>query len=249
MTEIKNLKEKIRNNSIIIGVRIPWNADINQIDEILTYDKYDFMSIDSQHSPFEESRLAKICEYAHDLPIPVHFRIKHSKITYLIGNLLDLGPSIIEIPQTEEITTVKDAVDNVYYPPEGKRSWGGEFRAGVEEKHLVFPADLDVRNEYMKWWNEFGVLMLQIESINAIENIKNFSIKGVDCVSWGPNDLEVDRQANKDHPLSISNEKALEYALNECYKSGIKLMVRNSKKERNKYLDMGINIFLESPGN
>ena len=97
MTEIKNLKEKIRNNSIIIGVRIPWNADINQIDEILTYDKYDFMSIDSQHSPFEESRLAKICEYAHDLPIPVHFRIKHSKITYLIGNLLDLGPSIIEI--------------------------------------------------------------------------------------------------------------------------------------------------------
>ncbi|MBA32079.1 MAG: hypothetical protein CL748_06225 [Chloroflexi bacterium] len=248
MYDGKNLKYKIHNNPSVVGARIPWNADSKQIDELLSLDDYDFISIDSQHSPFDESQLSKICEYAHTIPIPVHFRIKHSKITYLIGNLLDLGPSMIEIPQTEEITTVKDAVDNFYYPPNGKRSWGGEFRVGVDDSHLVFPADLKVRSEYMNWWNNFGVLMLQVESIKAIENIKNFAVKGVDCVSWGPNDLEIDRQANKNHPLSESNEKALIFAINECNKAGIKLMVRNSIKDRKKYIDMGINIFLESPG-
>ncbi|MFL2665431.1 MAG: aldolase/citrate lyase family protein [Dehalococcoidia bacterium] len=248
MYDGKNLKTKIHNNTIVVGARIPWNADSKQIDELLSLDDYDFISIDSQHSPFDESQLSKICEYAHTIPIPVHLRIKHSKITYLIGNLLDLGPSMIEIPQTEEITTVKDAVDNFYYPSKGKRSWGGEFRVGVDDRHLVFPADLKVRSEYMNWWNNFGVLMLQVESIKAIENIKKFAVKGVDCVSWGPNDLEIDRQANKNHPLSESNEKALIFAINECNKVGIKLMVRNSKQDRKKYIDMGINIFLESPG-
>ena len=152
------LKKKYRDGERIIGVSMPPSTPPDRFDQILDQDDYDFVSIDSQHTPLNEERVAEFCSMAAERDVFVQFRIKHTRQTYLIGNYLDLGPCGIEVPQTELDETADEAVDFFYYAPEGKRSYGGGYRRGTEGKSL---------EEYGAWWNSFGVLWLQIESVEA----------------------------------------------------------------------------------
>ena len=165
MSNDANLKERIRRGDIVIGVGIPIGSTKSQFEDILGKDDYGFATCDSQHSPFSEHMLVDHCNIADEVGIPVHFRIKHTQFAFLVGNIADLGPAFIEIPLVEEQSTVRDATDWFYFPPEGRRSWVGGSRWGAE-------LDLD-RPGYAKWWNESGILCLQIESLRAIENVKN----------------------------------------------------------------------------
>ena len=246
-----NLKQRIQEGEVTIGVSVPWDASRSLIEDIWSRDDaYHFIAVDSQHSPLVESQLASIFVAAQELAIPVHFRILHTNMTYRIGNWLDLGASSIEVPQTETETTAQEAVDYFYYPQIGRRSWGGATRVGIESRHLKFPTSDGDRIDYANWWNSYGVLMLQVESIGAIENIPNLAKSGIDCVSWGPNDLAFDREANPDHPLSESDEVCVEYAVNACNQAGIRLMIRNNDhSQREKYIEMGATVLLENPRN
>ena len=102
------------------------------------------------------------------------------------------------MPQTETQETAQQALDYFYYPQVGKRSWGGASRANVNDH----PERLD----YANYWNDFGVLWLQIESLSAVTRAKSLAKKGVDCLSWGPADLSFDREANQEHPLKTDDD-------------------------------------------
>lgn len=242
----ENLKERIGRGETTIGVQVPWDATKSQIEDIWGRDdQYSYIAVDSQHNPLHEPQLQSLCVAAQELSIPVHFRIKHTNYTFQIGNWLDLGPSIIEVPQTELESTAQEAVDYFYYRHGpggryGKRSWGGATRVGI--------AETPDRNEYADWWNGFGVLMLQVESIQAVSNIPRLVRPGVDCISWGPADLSFDRESNPHHPLAESDDACIELAAKLCKDAGVKLMVRNYDwKLRDKYLEMGATVLLESP--
>jgi hypothetical protein len=87
----------------------------------------DFLFMDGQHSPLNEDTVARICGFAHVLGLPMHLRIKHTQSTHLIGNMCDLGPAIVEVPQVETLETARDAVENFYFRNwqggTGRRSW------------------------------------------------------------------------------------------------------------------------------
>ena len=87
----------------------------------------------------------RFCNFADELDVPVQFRIKLTYHSYLIGNVLDLGPAGIEVPQVEEPATVDEAVKYFYYPQQGKRSWGGVARWKIDGN--------DDRLAYADWWN------------------------------------------------------------------------------------------------
>ena len=61
MADGASLKERIRRGDIVIGVSAPFNADKSQLEGILGKDSYDFLSVDSQHSPYNEERVVEIC--------------------------------------------------------------------------------------------------------------------------------------------------------------------------------------------
>lgn len=50
-----------------------------QLEDILSKDSYDFLTLDSQHSPYNEEKLASYCTLAEDLGMPVQFRIKNTR--------------------------------------------------------------------------------------------------------------------------------------------------------------------------
>ena len=231
------LKERIRRGDIVIGVSVPMDTPKSQVEDILGKDDYSFITCDSQHSPFSEHQLVDYCNMADELGIAVHFRIKHPEFAFLVGNIADLGPAIIEIPLVEEPATVREALEWFYFPPEGRRSWVGGHRWGAELGHD--------RPGYAKWWNENGILCLQIETLRAIENINTLAMPGVDMFSWGPADLEFDREMHPHHPLRTDDD-CLKHVMDQVNDNPVRMSYRSGDPAlRNKYIDMGVTVLME----
>jgi 2-keto-3-deoxy-L-rhamnonate aldolase RhmA len=234
-----DFKERMRNGDILIGVSAPPNSTKSQMEDILGKDDYAFINTDSQHSAFNEETLVQFCNYADELDIPVQFRIKHTFNTYLIGNILDLGPAGIEIPQVEEPETVDEALKYFYYPQVGRRSWGGTGRWQI--------AGNSDRLEYADWWNNHGWLCLQMESIQAVSNALQLAKAGVDCLTWGPNDLLYDIEAHPQHPFRTVDD-CVQHVLKQLEGTNIRINFRSYDFNlRNKYIDMGVTMLMESP--
>ncbi len=237
--ERRNLKQKIKEGELLIGVSVPLDASKDQMEAIIEKDNYAFIFTDSQHGAFNEETLLAFCDYARQLGIPSQFRIKHTRHAYLIGNILDLGPVGIEVPQVEDIETVKEATHYFYYPQKGGRSVGGGARYGIEGR--------EDRVEYGNWWNETGFLSIQMESIRAVTSAAKLAIEGVDCLTWGPNDLLYDIEAHPKHSLQTVDD-CVKHALEQLEGTTTRISFRSyDYKLREKYIDMGVTVLMERP--
>lgn len=239
MSEPVALKERIRRGDIIVGVSVPMHIERGRLEDILSRDTYSFISVDSQHSAYHEERLVSLCALAEAVGIPVQFRIKHPRHAYLIGNILDLGPLSIEVPLVETEAVVDEALATFYYPQVGKRSWGGNARYGITNR--------DNRLEYAAWWNNQGILCLQIETLTAVTHARQLAKPGVDCLTWGPADLSFDLEAHPQHPFQTVDD-CLRHVLKQLEDTNIRVSFRNyTADQRQKYLDMGVTVFMERP--
>jgi 2-keto-3-deoxy-L-rhamnonate aldolase RhmA len=88
---------------------------------------------------------------------------------------------------------------------------------------------------------------MQIESIHAVTNARLLAKPGVDCLSWGPTDLQFNMEANPRHPFR-SDDDCVRYVLSQLQGTQTKLCYRNFTPDlRNKYIDMGVTVLLERP--
>ncbi len=193
MTDQASLKQRIRSGeNINIGLA-PMSTSKSELVEILSQDSYDLICTDAQHLAFNEERLVSYCAHLAELGVPVQLRIKHTRHAYLIGNYLDLGPLAIVVPQVESEATVDEAIEAFYYPPVGKRSWGPSSGYGFQ--------DGKDRLEYAEWWNNSGILSLQLESVDAVNNARKLAKPGVDMLVFGANDLRFSLETYPDPPF------------------------------------------------
>ena len=239
MPDNNSLKQRIHDGEIVVGVSASLDSDRSRLESILSKDTYSFITVDSQHSPFSEDKLVAFCSTAQDLGLPVQFRIKNTRHAYLIGNVLDLGPMAIEVPLVEDEAVVNEAVDAFYYPQVGHRSWGGAARHGI--------AGRDDRLQYASWWNGHGVLCLQMETLAAVTNARRLAKTGVDCLTWGPADLSFDMEAHPQHPFQTVDD-CLRHVQQQLEGTSVRISFRNgTPDQRQKYIDMGITVFMERP--
>ena len=237
MPDAIGLKKKIRDGEHEIGVQVKTSATREVLTALLEKGGYDFLAIDSQHTPFNEEQVVAFCKVAEDLDTFVIFRIRHARQAYLIGSYLDLGLCGVEVPQTELDSEVEEALHYFYYPPEGGRSYGGGTRWGREGKAV---------EEYAAWWNNFGVIWLQIESIEATMRAHIWAKHpGVDCVSIGPNDLTFNIKSHPNHELQ-SFDDCIAYMGRSLAGTHVKICHRNRTPDmREKYAELGVTVFLE----
>ena len=234
-----DLKARYRAGEQIVGVATPVTTDRDTLRKLVDSGPYDFVSVDSQHSPLDEPRLAEFCMMAEEEGVNVHFRIKHTRHTYMVGNYLDLGPCGVEVPQTELESTVDEAVQAFYFPPDGGRSFGGRARRGAGEVPDPF--------EYGPWWNTFGVLWMQIESVEAVTRAHILARAGVDCLSFGPTDLTYSLMGHPNHWLKTVDD-CVAYVCKSLEGTGVAVCHRSGTSDvRQKYIDMGVTVFIETP--
>ena len=231
----KTLKQQIRNGEIVNSVGVPMDIERGELTDILAKHECDYLNVDAQHGPFNEAQLVAFCMMARDLNLPVQVRIKHTLHAYLIGNYLDLGPSGIMVPEVESEAIVDEALNAFYYPQMGKRSWGGIHRVGLDER--------PDRLEYAAWWNAYGWLAIQIESVEAVINAAQLAKPGVDVLSFGPNDLMFSIEAHPKFPFRTV-EDCVKHVLNQVKDTQVKVgMSAETPEERDRYVNWGVTIF------
>lgn len=231
------LKDKIRSGAPLLGAVVPVFSDRLRLSQIVDRHRYDWFHVDAQHVAFDEVWLRDFCGVASELSTPVMLRIKHTRHTYLIGNLLDLGPVGVEVPQVELESTVDEAVANSYYPPDGVRSWGGQDRYGFSGQPL---------DEYIDLWHRTGVLAIQLESITAATGARHLVRPGVDFVTFGPSDLTLNIRNYPSHTLKTV-EDCVAYVTTDLQGTGVRSCMRvPAGADTSSFRDMGVSMFLEN---
>ena len=238
MSETPSVKQRINAGEIISIAGVSMNATREELEHAAN--QYDMFSIDGQHSPFSEEELVAFCAKAEALDMPVQFRIEHTRHTYLIGRYLDLGPTAILVPEVREEATVDEAIKYFYYPQKGKRSWGGTARRGINKR--------PDRLEYAAWWNDYGVLCIQLESVDAVINCRQLAKPAVDLVNFGPNDLAFDIECYHKPPVQTLDE-CVQHVVKELNGSGVRVALAiPDRADRQKYIDMGVTVCCEPLG-
>ena len=241
MSQEKTLRQRIKNGEILVALRGSLTTTKNQLADIWATGRYDYIWIDGQHTPFTEAQLVDYCRAAEELGIDVQLRIPHTRHAYLVGRFLDFGPSAVLIPEIMEPETVDDAIDYAYYGPIGRRSGGGANRRGL--RGVTKGVD---RRTYAAWWNEYVILAIQVESVEAVSNIRKLAKPGVSVVTFGPNALLFNLEDHPEYPLQDVDDCMRNVAA-QLADSAIRLAMGTATQpeERDKYLDIGITLFQE----
>jgi 4-hydroxy-2-oxoheptanedioate aldolase len=236
MNEPKTLRQRIVSGEILVAMRGSLATSKNELADLWSTGHYDYVWIDSQHTPYSDERLVAYCAAAEELGIDVQLRIPHTRDAHKVGRYLDFGLSAVLVPEVMEPETVDDAIAYAHYGPIGRRSWGGLHRRG-------FAPTVD-RRAYSDWWNGFVVLGIQAESVEAVQNIRKLAKPGVSVVTFGPMDLSFSLEAHPEFPLRNLDDCIRQVAA-DLEGTGIRLAMglATDPADQEKYLEMGITLF------
>jgi 4-hydroxy-2-oxoheptanedioate aldolase len=198
MSEQKTLKQRLHAKESINIAFVTLEMSEQELAEKLAQEAFDMIHVDAQHTPLDDRELVQLCLRAKALGVPAQMRIRHTREAYAIGRFLDFGLFSVVVPQVESEETVDEAIQAFYYPPIGKRSWWPQWGYGFQRGRD--------RREYADWWNANGILVLQLESVPAVLNVRQLAKPGVDMFAFGAADLGLSIEATPDSPFSTFKE-------------------------------------------
>lgn len=190
------LKKKLRGRERVFGA---WTSLAHpSVSEIFSRIGVDFVGIDIEHSTInqgESQSIIRTCQGSGTMCLP---RIASHNIE-MTRRLLDSGADGIIMPNVSTPEDVQKMIDWSKYPPQGKRGYGIARGQG-------YGFDFD---KYTSTWNEVSTIIVQIESIKAVENIDEIlSHDGIDGAMIGPYDIS----GSLDIPGQIEHEKVKDAA-------------------------------------
>ena len=235
----KSLRQRMQDGEVLTAMRGSLSTSKAELAAMWATGRFDYIWIDSQHTPYSDRLLVDYCQAAGELGIDVQLRIPHTRQAHMVGRFLDFGLTAVLVPEVEEPETVDDAIAYAYYGPIGRRSWGGPTRKG-------FSQGVD-RHEYSAWWNDTVVLGIQVESVEAVTNIHKLAKPGVSVVTFGPNDLSFSLEAHPGFPLQ-DVDACMRNVAAQLKDTGIRLAMGTATQpeERAKYVDMGFTLFQDN---
>ena len=101
-----------------------------------------------------------------------------------LARVLEIGASAIMYPQCDHADEASQLVRAAKFPPEGRRGcdWGGS-----DTPYMMMPME-----EYLRKANEETLLIAQIESPEALENVEAIAqVSGIDILFLGPGDYSL----------------------------------------------------------
>lgn len=144
---------------------------------------YDFFFIDMEHGNYNMETVADLIRGAKSAGIAPIIRVPHLE-TFFISRVLDAGAEGIMVPMTSTKEQAEAIVRYSKYTPLGQRGFGTQS-GQTDYKPLK-------ATEFMKEANEHTLIIAQIETREAIENIDPIlSVEGIDVGLIGPNDLSI----------------------------------------------------------
>src|SRR5690242_5710707 len=168
----------------------------------------DFVFVDNQHGSWgSDSTIAAFMAISTGPATPIA-RVARNDYT-MVGRLLDEGCMGVVFPMIHTAEDAKTAADSVRLPPVGTRSWGWGRAARYGD-------------DYPDWINEQVLCIVQIESIQAVENAEAImATPGVDGCWLGPGDMALSMGIHpRDMAKHEEHARAVERVLQACRNTG-----------------------------
>jgi 2-dehydro-3-deoxyglucarate aldolase len=171
------LKKKLKEGKLSLGSWITIGNPI--IAEVMAKSGFEWLTIDMEHSVITldiAQDLIRTIELNNCTPL---VRV-HENDPYLIKRVMDAGAHGVIVPMVCSKEDAEKAVAAVKYPPIGSRGIG---LARAQDYGFGF-------EEYKKWLEKESIVIVQIEHIDAVKNLKEIiTTKGVDAFIVGPYDI------------------------------------------------------------
>ena len=231
-----NLKSRLRSRDLIFGSWVSFAHP--SITEIFASHNFDFLAIDMEHGTInleQAQRIIAASQYykVACLPRPV----SHSNDW--IKPLLESGADGLIAPMVNSSEELQELLNDVKYPPLGKRSFGINRAQG-------YGKDFD---DYVSNWNKTSIFIAQIESKSAVDSIEKIvSNPNLDGIMIGPYDLSgsLGVPGQKFHPLVKEAESKV---IKACKERGISCGTQLSDFNNDSVqaaLDMGYTFIIAS---
>jgi 2-keto-3-deoxy-L-rhamnonate aldolase RhmA len=144
---------------------------------------YDFVFIDMEHGNYNMETVADLIRGAKSAGMATIIRVPRLE-TFFISRVLDAGAEGIMVPMTSTKEQAEEIVRYSKYTPLGQRGFGNQ--TGQTDYRPLKTLD------FMKEANEHTLIVAQIETREAIENVDSIlSVEGIDVGLIGPNDLSI----------------------------------------------------------
>jgi 4-hydroxy-2-oxoheptanedioate aldolase len=204
--KVNKTKAKMLAGGTAYGFELAFGSQL--VAEALAGTGIDYLQLDNQHGDWgPDSTIAALVGIEGGGATPVA-RVARNDYT-MIGRLLDVGCMGIVVPMVHTAEDAKAASDACHFPPLGTRScgWGRVARND---------------DDYWDWIDEQVLLMVQIESITAVENAEAIlSTPGVDGCWIGPADLAWSMGIHpKDQTKHDAHARAIERVKGACKNTG-----------------------------
>jgi 2-keto-3-deoxy-L-rhamnonate aldolase RhmA len=171
------LKSKIKEKVLTIGSWLTIGHPA--VAEILANAGFDWLVIDLEHSTIGVEKAGELIRIIDLCGVSPFVRLT-SNDPDQIKRLMDAGAHGIIVPMVNRYEDAMLAVASTRYQPKGTRGVGLGRAQGYGTKF----------SEYFEWQNKGPVVIVQIEHIDAIEQIdKILTVPGVDGFLIGPYDL------------------------------------------------------------
>lgn len=182
-----NIFEKNRQGKKGLGLSLVLpNAEAIELVGMLG--DFDFVNLDGEHGAFTTESIDAMVRVADGYGLTTIARVP-DKSPNAINLYLDRGVMGILGPHVETADEAKALVDACRFTPEGERSWGGGRGTFYNDSRLIDQPGLD-RSEFMELTNKEMLVMAQLESATAFENLDAIlEVEGIDAFAWGTNDL------------------------------------------------------------
>ena len=172
-----NMKQVLNDNSFSVGSWVTLGH--TAVTEIMCQAGFHWLTIDMEHSSItlhQAQEMIRVIDLYGCVPL---VRVGENDPT-VIKRVMDAGAKGVIVPMVNSRDEAEAAVAAVKYPPVGKRGVG---LARAQKYGFGF-------EEYKAWVDSDSVVIVQIEHIQAIENLEAIlSTPGVDGSIIGPYDL------------------------------------------------------------
>jgi len=177
-----HVKEKLKRDQITLGawLSLPCIASARVIARL----GFDWLLVDMEHCAQTPALMTDMLATIADAGTSAPFvRIPFNSVEWFKW-ALDAGTWGVVVPMVNTRTEAENAVSWSKYPPMGTRSNGGTF--------APYGFGITNRQEYTQAANEEILVVVQIESIKALQNLDEIlSVPGIDAAFVGPNDLRM----------------------------------------------------------
>lgn len=177
--------------------------------EIIAHSGFDWILLDTEHSPNELPDLVKQLQAMSGGTASPVVRAAWND-TVLIKRILDIGAPSILLPYVQTAEEARRAVQAVRYPPRGIRGVSASSRASQYGRV----------KDYLSRADEEICLIVQIETRAALDQLEAISeTEGVDAVFIGPADLSASL-GHLGHPQHPETQSALQDAARRLTQRG-----------------------------